>query len=217
MNVNFQYNKNLAIEGSIMLWLTVIPYVGWVIGIIGIVLLLRSMKEFSSFYQNEKIYQDSLAGVKFYIIAIIAAAVAVGSIVVGVWSATHFTSDFELTAGFAAGLIGFLAAIAVACVFNVLAALHLRKVFDTLALKSGEQSFATASSLLWWGAILTIVFGLGLLLILIAWIFATIGFFTMKSPQYQQYNPQQNGYAQQPYTQPEQSSPIQSAAPRQNI
>jgi uncharacterized membrane protein len=217
MNVNFQYSKTLAVEGSILLWLSAIPYVGWVLGIIGVVLLLRSMKEFSNYYQNEKIYQDSLTGVKFYIIALIAAAVAIASITIGVWSATGFTSAFVFTAGFGAGLIAFLSGIVVAFVFYVLAALHLRKVFNTLAQKSGEQSFATASTLLWLGSILTII-GVGLLLILIAWIFATIGFFTMKSPQYQQYSPQPNGYTSPPpFTQPEQGSTIQSAAPRQSI
>jgi uncharacterized membrane protein len=217
MNVNFQYNKTLAIEGSIMLWLTAVPYVGWVLGIIGVILLLRSMKEFSNYYQDEKIYQDTLAGIKFYIVAIIAAAVAIASIVVGVWTATGFTTAFTFTAGFAVGLIAFFGGLVVAFVFFVLAASHLRRVFNTLAQKSGEQSFATASTLLWLGSILTII-GVGIILIIIAWIFATIGFSTMKAPQYQQYSAQPNGYTSPPpATQPEQSNTVQSAAPTQNV
>ncbi len=70
MNVNFEYSKTLAIEGSILLLLSLIPTVGWILGIVGVVLLLRSMKEFSNYYEDEKIYQDTLTGVKFYIIAI---------------------------------------------------------------------------------------------------------------------------------------------------
>ncbi|MGE5532765.1 MAG: DUF996 domain-containing protein [Bacillota bacterium] len=202
MNVNFEYSKTLAIEGSILLLLSLIPYVGWVLGIVGVVLLLRSMKEFSNYYQDEKIYLDSLTGVKYYIVAIIAAAVASAAFIVGIWSATGFTESFVLTAGFGIGLGAFIAGLVVAFVFYILASTHLRKTFDTLAQKSGEHSFATAGSLLWWGSVLTIVFGVGLLLIPIAWIFATIGFFTMKSRQYQQYTTQ-NGYAAPP-TQPEQ-------------
>jgi uncharacterized membrane protein len=213
MNVNFQYNKTLAIEGSIMLWLSAVPYVGWVLGIIGVVLLLRSMKEFSSYYQDEKIYQDTLAGIKFYIVAIIAAAVAIASFTLGVWSATGFTSHFVFTAGFGVGLIAGLVGLIIAFVFYLLAALHLRNVFNTLAQKTGEHSFATASTLLLVGSILTII-GVGLLLIVIAWIFTTIGFFTMKAPQYQQYSGQPNGYTQPPFTQPDQNSPTQSTAPK---
>ena len=59
--------------------------------------------------------------------------------------------------------------------------MNFRRAFSLLAQKSGEHSFETAGNLLWWGAILTIVFGIGLILIFIAWIFATIGFFSIKT------------------------------------
>jgi uncharacterized membrane protein len=206
MNVNFEYSKTLAIEGSILLLLSLIPYVGWVLGIVGVVLLLRSMKEFSNYYQDEKIYLDALTGVKYYIVAIVAAAVAIAAITLGVWSATGFNANFVFTAGFGIGLVAFLAGLIVAFVFYVLAASHLKRTFNTLAQKSGEASFSTAGTLLWVGSILTIVF-VGLILIFIAWIFATIGFFTMKSRPYQQYAPQPNDYGYTPPpTQPAQAT-----------
>jgi uncharacterized membrane protein len=208
MNVNFEYAKTLAGEGTILLLLSLVPYVGWVLGIVGVVLLLKGLKELSYYYQDEKIYQDSLTGVKYYIIAIIAAAVAIVAITIGAASATGYTfaQDFVFTAGFGAGLIAFFAGIVIAFVFYVLAASHLRKTFKTLAEKSGETSFNTAGTLLWVGSILTIIL-VGLILIFIAWIFATIGFFSMKSRQYQQYTPQQNGYTAPP-TQSEQEKTI---------
>jgi uncharacterized membrane protein len=210
MNVNFEYSKTLAIEGSILLLLSLIPYVGWVLGIVGVVLLLSGMKEFSNYYQDEKIYQDSLTGVKYYIIAIVAAAVAIATFTVGIWSATGFTSAFVLTAGFGFGLVAFIVGLVVAFVFYILASSHLKRTFNTLAQKSGEASFTTAGTLLWIGSILTIV-GVGLILIFIAWIFATIGFSTMKSRQYQQYIPQPSGYGYTPPpTQPEQAKSIKN-------
>jgi uncharacterized membrane protein len=208
MNVNFEYAKTLAGEGTILLLLSLVPYVGWVLGIVGVVLLLKGMKELSYYYQDEKIYQDSLTGVKYYIIAIIAAAVAIVAIVIGAASATGYTfaQDFVFTAGFGAGLTAFFAGIVIAFVFYVLAASHLRKTFKTLAEKSGETSFNTAGTLLWWGSILTIIV-VGLILIFIAWIFATIGFFSMKPKDYQPYYPQNgNGYTEPPTAQPNASS-----------
>ena len=192
MNVNFEYSKTLAGEGSILLLLSIVPYVGWVLGIIGVVLLLRGLKELSNYYQDETIYQNSLTGVKFYIIAIIAAAVAVGALIIGIGTATNFKfkTGFVPTAGFGAGLATFFVGLVIAFVFYILATSRLRKTFNTLAQKSGEASFTTAGKLLWWGAILTIVL-VGFILIFVAWIFATIGFFTMKSQQWQQYNAQQ--------------------------
>jgi len=190
MNVNFEYAKTLAGEGSILLLLSLIPYAGWILGIIGVVLLMRGLKELSYYYQDEKIYQDSLTGVKFYIIAIIAAAAAIAAITLGIGSATGFTfkSPFVLTETFGIGLAVFLGGIVIAFIFYILGTTNLRKTFNTLAQKSGEASFTTAANLLWWGAVFTIIV-VGLLLIFIGWIFATIGFFTMKSKQYQQYIP----------------------------
>ncbi len=208
MGTNFQYSKTLAMEGSILLILGLVPYVGWVLGIIGIILLLRGIKEFANYYQDNQIYENALTGVKYYIIALIAAAVAGTGAVIGVGSATGFTfkSHFVFTAGFAAGLIVSAVGLVIAFVFFVLASTHLRKTFETLAQKSGEHSFATAGSLLWWGSILTII-GVGLILIFIAWIFAVIGFFSIRAPQQQPYAPQPYGNTPPP-TQP--SAPSQA-------
>jgi uncharacterized membrane protein len=197
MNVNFEYSKTLACEGSILMWLFLVPYAGPILAIIGLILLLRSLKEFSGYYQDEKIYSEALIGIKYYVVAIISIAVAIGAIIAGAWSATHFTDVFVFTAGFGVGLIVFFAGLVVAFVFFVLASLRLRVTFNALADHSGESTFRTAGTLLFIGSILTI-FIVGLLFILVAWIFATIGFFTMKSRQYQQYNAQPNGYTAPP-------------------
>src|SRR5665647_3793400 len=128
MNVNFEYSKTLAGEGAILLLLSLIPYVGWVLGIVGIVLLVKAMKEFSYYYQDEEIYRNTLTGVKYYIVAIIAAAVAIVGITIGAASATGFTfaSDFVFTAGFGAGLIAFFAGLVIAFVFYAVSYTHLR-------------------------------------------------------------------------------------------
>jgi uncharacterized membrane protein len=209
MNVSFEYSKTLAGEGAILLLLSMVPYAGWILGIIGVILLLRGMKELSNYYQDEEIYKNSLKGVKFYIIAMVSVGVAIAALMVGVGFATGFTftTDFVPTIGFGVGLIAFFAGLIVAFVFYILATTHLRKTFNTLAQKSGEASFTTAGNLLWWGAILTIVL-VGLLLILIAWIFATIGFFTMKAKQQQLYNPQQYP-STPPSSQPEQGKVLE--------
>jgi uncharacterized membrane protein len=206
MNVNYEYSRTLAAEGAILILLGMIPYVGWILGIIGVVLFLKGMKELSNYYQDESLYRNSWTGVKFYIVALLAAGVAIAAMVIGVWTATGFTfaADFVPTVGFGVGLIAFLAGIVIAFVFYVLATSHLRRVFSTLAEKTGESSFTTAGILLWWGAILTIIV-VGLLLILIGWIFATIGLFSMKPRPQQPYNGQQYAYTP-PSTQPEQGN-----------
>ncbi len=204
MNVSFESSKTLAGEGAVLVLLSLIPYVGWVLGIVGVVLLAKAMKEFSNYYQDQSLYHEAWTGIKFYIIAIVAAAVAIVGIVLGAASATSMfaeNANFIFTAGFAAGLITLLAGLVVAFVFYVLAANHLKDCFNNLAKKSGERNFDTAATLLWIGAILTII-GVGLILILVAWIFATIGFFSMRARPYQQYAPPTNGYYTQSPTNP---------------
>jgi uncharacterized membrane protein len=128
---------------------------------------------------------------------LIAVGVASVALLIGIGSATgfKFTTGFVPTVGFGVGLAAFLAGLVVAFVFYMLATSHLRRTLNTLAQKSGEASFTTAGDLLRWGAILTIVL-VGLILIFVGWIFATIGFFTMKSRQFQQYAPQPNENSQ---------------------
>jgi uncharacterized membrane protein len=197
MGTSFEYSKTLAIEGSILLLLGLVPYVGWVLGIIGVILLLRGMKEFANYYQDNEIYQNSLTGVKYYIVALIALAAAgagfvVGFVFVGLEAGVRIGSVIGIMIGVVSLIIAF--------VFYVLAATHLRKTFNTLAQNSGEHSFTTAGTMLWLGSILTII-GIGVLLIFIAWLFVILGFSTMKPPQMQQYNSQPYGYTS-PSTQP---------------
>jgi uncharacterized membrane protein len=201
MGTNFQYSKNLAIEGAILTTLGPIPTIGWVLAIVGIILLLRAMKEFANYYQDNQIYQNALTGVKYYIVALIALAVASAGFIVTFVNLNFNDLPASFGVGHAIGLAVGIAFLVVAFVFNVLAATHLRKTFETLAQKSGEHSFETAAMLLWVGALLTII-GIGVILIFVAWIFAVIGFFTMKGPQQQQpYISQPYGYTP-PSTQP---------------
>ncbi len=191
MGTSFEYSKTLAIEGSILMTLSPVPFVGWVLGIIGIVLLLRGLKELSLYYQDSSIYSESLTGVKYYIVALIAIAVA-GS----VFAVTYITiiRSLYLLAIPVAGLV-------VAFIFYVLAARHLKHTLETLAKRSGEHSFELSAMFLWIGAITTII-GVGVLLILVAWIFAVIGFFTMRAQPPQPYTaPPYDTTASSPQTQ----------------
>jgi uncharacterized membrane protein len=205
MGTSFEYSKTLAMEGSILLTLGLVPYVGWVLGIIGVILLLRGMKEFANYYQDNEIYQNALTGVKYYIVALIALAAAGAGFVVGFvfngFAVNGFPGTFGI--GNAVGIAVGIAALVVAFVFYVLAATHLRRTFNTLAQKTGEHSFETAGTLLWIGSILTII-GVGVLLIFIAWIFAVVGFFAMKSTQQQPSTSQPYGYTPPTTTPPTQ-------------
>lgn len=155
-------------------------------GIIGIILLFIGMKGMGDYYKEPGIYQNALWGFVFGIIALIALAGGIVSIIFG----GIFSSATFGFAGIGLALIGVIVTLVIVFIFYVLAAMYFKKAFSLLAQKTGEHSFETAGSLLWIGAILTIIFGIGLILIFIAWIFATIGFFAAPS--------RPNTYAQPP-------------------
>ena len=127
------------------------------------------MKGLSDYYKEPGIYQNALYGSNF-------------------WNHCVGSNRCRLYIAFTVGLFTFgigailtiLAVLVVVFVFYVIAAMYLKRAFSLLAQKSGEHSFETAGTLLWIGAILTIVFGIGLILIFVAWIFATIAFFSIK-------------------------------------
>ncbi len=186
---SMESSKTMAMIGSLLMVIgTFIPYGGAAVEIIGIILLMMALKNFSNYYQDPAMFQNALTGIIFYVIAAIAAAVALGSLALG--AASIFLLGL--------GIIIFIAALIVAFIFYVLAASRLRRTFNDLAQRTGEQSFRTAGTLLWIGAILTIVF-VGLILIFIAWIFATIGFFSMRTPT-QPTQQQPYGYTPPPPT-----------------
>jgi uncharacterized membrane protein len=167
---SLESNKNLAGIGSILL---MFPFVS----IIGIILVFIGMKGLAEYYKDERIYHDALRGLIFLIIAAVAIAVAVPLFIVG--GAFGIFALGSLGVGF--GLISFFLLLAVVFIFYLLAAMNLRKAFNALSEKSGEHLFETAGTLLFFGAIFTIVL-VGFLLIFLAWIIVTIAFFSIKVP-----------------------------------
>jgi uncharacterized membrane protein len=172
---NLESSKSLAGVGSILLLFPVVS-------IVGIILLYMGIKGLSAYYMDESIYKDAIRGIIYGIIALSAIAVAVPLFIIG-GTFNVFTAG-ALGAGF--GLISLLLLLVVVFIFYVLAAMQLRKAFNSLAVKTGEHMFETAGMLLLVGAVLTIVFFIGLILIFIAWIISTIAFFSIKVPR-QQY------------------------------
>ena len=179
---NLESNKNLAGIGSILLMFPVLS-------IVGIILLYVGIKGLSEYYKDESIMRYAVRGLIFLIISAVAIAVALPLLIIsGMFSVIILG---PLGIGF--GLLAFLLAIVLVFIFYVLAAMNLRKSFNSLAQKSGEHMFETAGTLLFIGSILTILL-VGFLLIFIAWIMATIAFLSIKVPQ------QSNGYPPPPTT-----------------
>ena len=169
--IDLESNKNLAGIGSILL---IFP----VVSIIGIILVYIGMKGLSDYYKEPGIYENALRGLIFGIIALVAIAASIPLMAVG----GIFNSFGFGLIGFGIALLTIFLALVIVFIFYVIAAMYFKRAFSLLAQRTGEHNFETAGTLLWIGALLTILFGIGLILIFIAWIFATIGFFSIKVP-----------------------------------
>ncbi|MDR0797611.1 MAG: DUF996 domain-containing protein [Nitrososphaerota archaeon] len=183
--MTFESGKTLAGIGSILLC----------VPIVGLIIMLIGMKDISEHYKDQSIYQHTLTGGIFSVIGIICSYIA-------------FAFLFSWGLGFLFAIVFFI----IACVFMLLAVLNLKKAFEAVADRSGENLFRTAGTLLWIGALLTII-GIGLFLMFIGFIIAGIAFLTLKSPSSSQgynYSP--------PPTQPNtQTNQTYQAAPVSNI
>ncbi len=195
---NVDSSKTIAAIGALLLFLSFIP----ALGIIGIILLLIGMKGLSDYYRDESIYKSALKGLIFGIIGIIAVSAFSLLSFLGGLIASPVVGPLAIIGS----IIGIIVLLVVAFIFYLLMAMNFRKAFNTLAERSGENNFRTAGTLLFWGAILTIIV-VGLLLIWIAWIIAALAFFSMRLAPTQP--PQQYGYAPPPTS----SSPASSYCP----
>jgi len=152
--------------GSLLLVIgTFVPF----LSLVGIILLLVGLRDLARYYGDNGIFDDALYAVMFGVIGI----VAVGVVLIGFLLGGLFAggSLLGITVGIFIGLV-------VVFIFYILMAVYFRRAFDALADKSGQGMLRTVGLLLLIGAVLTIIV-IGLLLIFVAWILATVVFFSM--------------------------------------
>ncbi|MEM2911964.1 MAG: DUF996 domain-containing protein [Candidatus Bathyarchaeia archaeon] len=170
--MSLESNRTLGGIGAILVAIgSIVP----IIGIVGIILVIIALKGLAEYYNENSIFQNALYGIIFYIIAVIVAAFVIISTFFGGLLAGPSPGSILVFAG------GVIIAAIVMFIFYVLGALYFKRSFNVVSAKSGENMFNTAGLLLLVGAILTIIF-IGLILMLVAWILAAIGFFSIKVP-----------------------------------
>jgi uncharacterized membrane protein len=125
--------------------------------IVGIILFMIGMKGLSEHYKDRRIYDGLINGGILLIISF--ALFWVGAATIWI-------------------LIG-IPIIIVAFVLALLSVKYIRNCFHALAERSNEHLFHTAGTLIWVGALLSIIL-IGFVLIWIGFIIAAIGFFTLK-------------------------------------
>ncbi|MBS7632485.1 DUF996 domain-containing protein [Candidatus Bathyarchaeota archaeon] len=182
--MSVESNKSIGGIGALLIAIGFfIPF----LTLVGIILVFIALKGMADAYGESGIFQNALYGIIFLIVGTIASIVVLMGAFFGLgWSMT--TMDYTDVANLGAFFGTIIIALVILFVFYLLSALFFKKSFDSLGEKSGEKLFHTAGMLMLVGAILTIV-GIGLIILLIAWIIAAIAFFSMKATGPQQAPP----------------------------
>ncbi len=170
----------IATAPDIATAVTILLVTAGIITFVGFILFLAAMHSLSNYYNEPGIFKNTLYG---FIINILGAVIALS-----IELATIVTSIERVSQGTVAGTAGssviqfiilFLAVLAIAFILGIVSAVFYMRAFNILGEKSGINNFKTAGLLYLIGIVLTIV-GIGVLLLWIAWIFAALGFYSLK-------------------------------------
>ena len=196
--MTFESSKNLSAVGALLLVLGAVLGFLWsfsgILSLIGIILLLIGLKGLANFYKEDGIFNNALYSI---IIIIVGCIVGIGVIVVSAVSAladlgidwanmedwanvgtdvANVFTDFDF--GAIMTLLGaLLIGLIIFYIVLIISMYFFRKSMNQLSEKSGVSLFSTAGLLMLIGAVIPVI---GLLIIWIGAILATVAFFQMK-------------------------------------
>ncbi|MCC6023090.1 MAG: DUF996 domain-containing protein [Thaumarchaeota archaeon] len=159
--------------GSILMLLAFVPYAGPVLSIIGFILVLIAVKYISDHVGDRTIFNNYLIAMIIGIISVIVAAV-MG--VAGFLGSMGLLLTGGPIATFAGMIMTLIAVLVVVWILGIIAAIFIRRSFNSIATALNVKMFATAALLYLIGAILTIII-VGAIIALVAIILQIIAFF----------------------------------------
>jgi len=214
--VNFETSKNLGGVGAILMFVGIFPYIS-VYGItelLGAILVLIAMKGYADYYHEAGIFNNALYAI---ISGIVGAVAFVGIIFValvdlfmelgislGVGTVSDWTTQISaidlqnIDISMIWKFVGFIFIdIVVLFVFILITAIFLRKSLGLLSTHTGISLFSTTGTILIIGSALTIVFGLGLIIVWISMLLLAAAFFQLRQTPTQPPTPQPKPYSNQ--------------------
>jgi uncharacterized membrane protein len=178
--------KTLGGIGSLLTLLSIVPTVGVVLGIAGLILVLIAMKYASDILGDAKIFTNMIYAVVLGIIGLIVGVVAVIALVFQAVGLNFLSSSFAYTSttattGDIMSLLGtILIGLAAVWICLLISSIFLRRSFNELGKRLNVSLFGTGALLYFIGAILTIVL-IGFILIFIAEILFLVAFFSINT------------------------------------
>jgi uncharacterized membrane protein len=204
--LSIETSRILGLIGALLMFIGIIPYINFfgVIEVVGLILVMIALYNLGSYYKDGAIFNNALYGL---IMGIVGAVISVGVVIVTVLtSLTEFlqtifpdwNGDWTALSGLTPDpsnislesivpfIVGILTVLLVLWIFSIIAAFFARRSLGALSAKSGIGLFSTAGLIILIGAVLIVVFGIGLILIWISALLLAIAFYQLKPQQTQQ-------------------------------
>jgi uncharacterized membrane protein len=198
-------SKILGGVGALLMFIGVFPYINYfgIIELIGLILVMVALHNFANHYKETGIFNNALYGL---IAGIVGGVISIATIILTVLTSLEdflytlfpdWNGDWTALSGLTPDpsnlsldsllpfLAGILATLIILWVSSIIATFFMRRSFGTLSAKSGVGLFSTAGLLLLIGALLIILFGIGLILIWISALLLAIAFFQIRPQQTQ--------------------------------
>jgi uncharacterized membrane protein len=186
--------------GAILTLFILIPVIGWLLGVAGLVLVLISIKTISDAAKEKGIFTNYLVAAILSFIGSLAFlfggaalmftkvgvfgdrarnfAIGRGIINHGLWN-NRMIGPNMLGSHPGLVIVAVVIAIAVAWVIAIIAGYFTKSSFEKISEKTGEKNFKTAGLLIFLGSILLVLFGAGAIVLLVGVIFEIIAFFSL--------------------------------------
>ena len=173
--------KTLGGVGSILVLLSFVPYAGFVLSIVGFILILIAVKYISEVVGDPKVFNNMIIAVVLAIVGL-----AVGGVVVfgafysliGLGNIGTLSPGTTPPSGFSSLLAAVIIGLVVIWIFYLIASIFLKRSYDTIATRLNVGSFHTAGLLYLIGAALTVIF-VGIVIVFIAEILQIVAFFSI--------------------------------------
>jgi uncharacterized membrane protein len=183
MSSSLSNAKTLGGIGSILVLLTAFPAVGWVLGIVGFVMILVAVKYVSEDLKEKGIFNNMITAVALSIAGILVASLVVVTTVLSAIANSYFTSTFTPSASITTSQwIAFGTAIGLglfgAWIFLLASSVFLRRSYNAIGSRLNVNVFNTAGLLYLIGAA-TAVVGVGFIILFVAEIVTAAAFFSL--------------------------------------
>ncbi len=156
--------------GSILALLSFIPKAGWIISLVGFILVIIAIKKITDATNRDDVFNDYLKGAIINIVGSIIISLAGGGLAI--------MAIVRRPGGVPIVPIGVIVAFVIAWVVMIVGTYFMKKGLVGLSEVTGEKNFATAGNLFFWGAVLLIIV-IGGIVSLVGYIFQIIAFFSL--------------------------------------